>query len=174
VFLDESGFSLRPNVRRTWAPKGCTPILVGKASWKKLSGIGAIACNAQGRKTQLYLELVEGAVNSETIIAYLEALQQQLRGPVVLLWDGLSAHKSARTKAYLEENRSWLEAVRFPSYAPELNPVEYLWSYLKGTELANYCPDALPELREHVEDAVEDVRCDHDLLVSFLHASELF
>jgi transposase len=46
---------------------------------------------------------------------------------VVLLWDGLSAHWSHRMRQHLDGQRDWLTVERLPAYAPEPNPVEYLW-----------------------------------------------
>ena len=58
-----------------------------------------------------------------------------------LLWDGLPAHRSRAMRAWLNTQRHWLVVERLPAYAPELNPTEDLWAWLKGTELANLvCP----------------------------------
>lgn len=54
----------------------------------------------------------------------------------MLVWDGLSAHWSQAMRAWVAE-QDWLTLERLPAYAPELNPVELLWSSLKKRELAN-------------------------------------
>jgi hypothetical protein len=46
-------------------------------------------------------------------------------------------------RAWLRRQRSWLVVEPLPDYAPELNPVEALWSSLKGVELANLAGDTL-------------------------------
>jgi transposase len=43
-----------------------------------------------------------------------------------------------------------MEVVEFPPYAPELNPVHHIWSYVKYARLANFCPNDLIELRNAV------------------------
>jgi transposase len=58
-----------------------------------------------------------------------------LRGRV-LVWDGLSAHKSPPIRAAVAA-RPWLRVYQLPSYAPELNPVEKVWSAMKHS-LANH------------------------------------
>jgi transposase len=63
-----------------------------------------------------------------------------------LLWDGLPAHRSAAMEAWLCRQRSWLVVERLPAYAPELNPVEALWSSLKAVELANLTSPSLAEV----------------------------
>ena len=65
---------------------------------------------------------------------------------VVLLWDGLSAHWSHDMRAWLDTQRDWLQVERLPAYAPELNPVEYLWANLKGVELANFAGDTVVQV----------------------------
>jgi len=61
-----------------------------------------------------------------------------------LLWDGLPAHRRRAVRAWLARQRSWLVVERLPPDAPELNPVEGLWSSLKAVELANLTPPTLP------------------------------
>ena len=65
--------------------------------------------------------------------------------PVILVWDGLPAHRSCLMKTYLQSQRRWLKEERLPGYAPNLNPVETLWSNIKGPELANRCSANLTE-----------------------------
>jgi hypothetical protein len=59
------------------------------------------------------------------------------------VWDGLPAHRSHAMGAWLRRQRSWLVVEPLPAYAPDLNPVEPLWSSLKGVELANLAGDTL-------------------------------
>jgi hypothetical protein len=62
--------------------------------------------------------------------ALLDAAHQQLGGPIVLVWDNLTAHHDAVMRQLID-NRRWLTVFRFPTYAPELNPVEGVWAHLK-------------------------------------------
>ncbi len=64
---------------------------------------------------------------------------------VILVWDGLPAHKSRVMQGYLWRQRRWLRVERLPGYAPDLNPVEMLWGNIKGQELANRCAEDLDE-----------------------------
>jgi putative transposase len=83
-------------------------------------------------------------------VRFLRHLRRHLAGPVVLFWDGLNAHRSLETRAHLEAQRSWLTVHRLPAYAPELNPVEGVWAWFKGTATANLCPDGLAPLRQRL------------------------
>jgi hypothetical protein len=95
----------------------------------------------------------------------LEQLADFYRGQrVVLLWDGLSSHWSYKMRAHLDKQGAWLSVERLPPYAPELNPVEYLWANLKGSELANFTGDTLGEVADQAQHGIQRV-CDSDSLV---------
>jgi len=161
-------------VRRTWAPKGHTPVLRQPFNWKRLSSIGLIAYHpASGRVRELF-SLGPGNVASEWVMRGVRSLRRHVRGPVILLWDGLPAHRSAQTRRYLEQQRPWLQVERLPAYAPELNPVEAMWANLAARELANLCPETLDELAVHVHRGVRRIRRHPDLGYAFLRHSGLF
>ena len=61
VFEDESGVSLLPSVRATWAPRGQTPVLRHPFNWKRLSLAGALAYEPDGSDAHLFFELRPGA-----------------------------------------------------------------------------------------------------------------
>ena len=87
--------------------------------------------------------LRNGAVRSPQIIAFLKHLRRHVRGPVIVIWDGLHAHHGRQTKAFIETNSAWLSSVRLPAYSPDLNPVEGMWSWFKGGVVANLVPENL-------------------------------
>jgi transposase len=91
-----------------------------------------------GTAARLCFHLQQPSYNTDTLIGVLEQLAGFYAGQrVVLIWDGLSAHWSHRMRAWLDSQHDWLTVERLPAYAPELNPVEYLWANLKDLELAN-------------------------------------
>jgi hypothetical protein len=165
VFVDESGFSQRPSVRRTWAPKGQTPTVDDHVNWQRLSAIGGIAWRPGEAPTRLFLSLHRGSVKQPQILAYLRSLRRHLRGPVVLIWDNLSAHRGCEVREYVARNASWLRVEFLPPYAPELNPVEQLWSNFDAQELANYTPDDLSQLAGQIERGKRRIRkANHGLM----------
>ena len=113
-------------------------------------------------------------INAWSIVAFLEALREEIAGPVVLLWDGLPAHKSRIVKDHVDRHKEWLSVERFPSYAPELNPVEYLFSVLKGKDVANFCADTLDEIADKLEAAADRIGDHESIIHGFLRASKLF
>ncbi len=169
IFMDETGFSEGSVIRRTWAPRGQTPILRSKGrNWKWMSAIGALAYRRGSKKARVLLLFHRGAVGTEGILRFLHHLRRHTRGRALLLWDGLGAHHSPPVREWLTRNSRWLTTERLPAYAPELNPVEGLWGWIKGTCLANVCTDTLDPLVDRVRAGTRLVRRRSDLLQSFL------
>lgn len=174
-FLDESGFSERPSVRRTWAPRGKTPILREAFSWKRLSAIGTLVTTSTGRKVRLFLGTKNGPVRSPDVIAHLKGLKRMLRGrKLLLVWDSLPAHRSRIVKDYIRSQRRWLRTEHLPPYAPDLNPVEYLWANISGTEMANFCADHIGQVHGKVRKAKRRIKQQPNLARGFLKHSKLF
>jgi DDE superfamily endonuclease len=169
VFFDESGISLIPPVRRTWSQRGQTPVLRHRVAWKRASMAAALGYHPDGTKARLCFHLQPHSYDTDTLIRALEQLKGFYAGhKVVLLWDGLSAHWSHKMGAHLDAQRHWLTVERLPAYAPELNPVEYLWANLKGGELANCAGDTLAAVADQAQHGIQRV-CDSDsLVVGFL------
>lgn len=86
----------------------------------------------------------------------------------------MPAHRSRKTKDFLQTQRSWLRVERFPTYAPELNPVEYLWSAMKRKDLANLPPKGLKHLKQRVHCSKRRIANNENLLKGFLKASKLY
>jgi transposase len=143
-------------------------------NWKRLSAIGMIAYQQLTGQARVLFSLGPGNVDSDWVMRGVRSLRRHVRGPVMLLWDGLSAHLSGLTGRYLERQRHWLTVERLPAYAPELNPVEALWANLSARELANLCPETLGELALHVHRGVRRIRRHPDLAHAFLNHSGLF
>jgi len=126
-FLDESGISEKPVVAGTWAPEGKTPTIFSKSSWKSLSLSGTIIVTPNGQRPKMFLRVFHGSIKDRHIIRYLKELKKHSRGKkLLLIWDGLPAHRSKKVKEYIKNQKSWLRVKRLPAYAPELNPVDYL------------------------------------------------
>jgi transposase len=170
VFQDESGISQRPSVRRTWAPRGHTPVLVHAFNWKKMSLCAALAYRWDGRRARLFFQMKPDSYDTDALIAFLRDLRRELpRQRVILIWDGLPAHRSRAMQSHLRTQRRWLQVERLPGYAPELNPTESLWGNIKGRELANFCGTSLAATAKQCRKGIRRVRRHPSLLFSFLH-----
>ena len=143
MFLDASGLLLLPVVRRTWSRCGPTPVLrhVGR-NHKKVSAIAALCVSPDRREVRLYFQLlVDENFTSAAVRRFLRQLARHFHAPLLLLWDRAKIHRGLHLAVFCDV-MEWRQFY-FPPYAPELNPVEYLWSYLKTNRLANL---AYPEV----------------------------
>jgi putative transposase len=154
-FEDESGQGLRPPKGRTWGRRGCTPVVKVTAIGSKRVSIAALIAIKPGAATRARLiyrtHLDRGSGRhrrkgfAETDYArLLDGAHQQLEGPIVLIWDNLPTHTS-RAMRQLIAARSWLTVFQLPAYAPELDPVEAVWSNMKRS-LANLTKQSLDQL----------------------------
>lgn len=151
VFVDETGFMLGPLVRRTWAPRGQTPVIRETSPHERISVIGAMTIMRSPIRFGFHFNLLPDNANFQDyyVIAFLDTLQRRLHGPITLIWYQIRLHSSHAVKKYLSRNPS-IKVEWLPPYASELNPVDYVWSYVKYARLANYCPYNLFELRKTV------------------------
>ena len=154
MFVDESGFYLLPMVVRTYAPIGQTPILEHLLSYDHLSVISAITPDGK-----LYTMVQERSFKGPDVVRFLKHLMRQVSGKLLIIWDGATIHRSRVVKAFLADGaaeRIYLE--RLPSYAPELNPDEGIWNYLKRVELKNVVCRDLAHLRNELRKAIALLR----------------
>ena len=173
MFEDESGVSLLPSVRATWAPRGHTPVLRHRFIWKRLSLAGALAYEPDGSDAHLVFELRPGAYNDERLIAFLTDFNELEQRPVLLIWDGLPAHRSRRMANWIAGQRHWLRVEPLPGYASELNPIEQAWGNLKSTELANLCCNTIDDVADSAEDGLDRIASDSALCLAFLRHTGL-
>jgi hypothetical protein len=174
VFWDESGISVVPVVRSTWAPRGQTPVLRHPFNWKRASMAAALCIRPYGGGAQLAFHLRPGSYDTDSLIAALGELRAFLAGEkATLIWDGLPAHRSRKMLAWLRSQRRWLVVERLPAYAPDLNPVEKVWANLKDVELANLTSEHLSDITTAAHAGIERIRATPRLRYSFLHATGL-
>jgi transposase len=151
-------------VVRTYAPRGQTPILKEFLSYNHLSLIGAVT--PQG---QLFLTVYDHSITSKEVVAFLGQLQRMIPGLLLVIWDGLPTHRSKKLKAYLAAGAAKrIHLEQLPGYAPDLNPTEWVWSYLKVAELANTPCDHLVEVEKLIHKAKRRMQRRPELIQSFI------
>lgn len=124
VFIDENGLLLLLVVRRTWGRRGCTPVLLHRGRHRhKVSAIAALCVSPDRREVRL--RSWPSCSNSSASSTC----------PLALVWDRSQTHRGLAVATFLDVVESL--QFSFPPYAPELNPVEYVWDYLKTKPLAN-------------------------------------
>ena len=155
VFCDESGFMLTPTVRRTWAPRGCTPLIRHHYCNDRLSVISGISVSPTRRLLGLFGMFFWDNIAQEEVVAFLVEVLRHLRGHVIALLDNGNIHRGAPLRD-LCRRYPRLHVEYFPSYAPDLNPDEGIWALLKG-KLANGRPDNLNELAHRLQKEFRNV-----------------
>jgi len=156
VFVDESGFQLTPNVRKTWAPMGQTPIHRSHYRREKVSVISGISVSPARKALGLYFLMHAHNIRHEEVRQFLRHLLKHLRGPVIVIWDNAKIHKGESIRELLRRHRR-LSLEALPPYAPELNPDEGVWGHAKRG-LSNGCPIDAPGLMGKVSSALENIR----------------
>lgn len=145
VFKDEAGFSMTPPTSRTWNRRGTTPVIRVRGRSQRRFAIAAPCCYKPDERSRLvyrpkrHADHKSGGCKSFSWTEYrdrLIAAYQQLGGPIILIWHNLNVHTDRRMKAFID-TQDRLTAHHLPSYAPDLNPVEGIWSLLRRTTQAN-------------------------------------
>jgi transposase len=167
VFVDESGLSERPTRVKTWAPKGQTPVLQYSFNWKQLSLIAGVTF------WRFYFRFFPGPIRGPQLVEYLRALKSQIHGKLLVIWDGLPAHRSRVVRDYVESLGDHIVLERLPGYAPELNPVEYLFGYAKQRELANLCLYTIDEVKRYASRRLKSMQRRPTLITAFWKQAEL-
>ena len=147
---------------RTWAPCGQTPILRSKLTRDHLSVITALS-----EAGKVYSLTQPQAFDGPGIVRFLKHLLAQIPGKLLVIWDGLPAHRGQAIKDFLAAGAAKrLHLERLPAYAPELNPDEGVWNLLKRRELKNRCCHDVDELRWELGLAIRRLRRTVDRLVA--------
>ena len=145
---------------RTWAPKGQTPVVQFHFNWKQLSIIAGLTLHS------CCFRLFPGTIKSEQIVIFLKALRRQLRQRLLIIWDGLRAHRSRLVRDYVDSTRGRLQLAFLPPYAPELNPQEHVWDELREKEFPNRVYADMASVRAQLEAGLPRLAADHKSLRS--------
>lgn len=129
---------MMPLVRRSWAPRGQTPLLQHRTnSYRKVSVIAALAVSPGRDRAQLFFRLHPQAnINARKVLSFLKHLSRHFQCPITLLWDRFMPHRARLVQNYISRKKDW-RSVFLQPYAPELNPTENVWCYLKTNSMAN-------------------------------------
>jgi transposase len=175
VFLDESGFLMMPLVRRTWAPRGQTPLIRHRTnSYRKVSVIAVLVVSPDRDRVQLFFRLHPQAnINARTVLSFLKHLGRHFQCPISLLWDRFMPHRACLVQNYISRKKSWSSEF-LPAYAPELNPTENVWGYLKTNSMANETLYELDDLAQSARRHGRTLQRREPLLRSLLKHTPLF
>jgi transposase len=162
---------LVPTRRRTWGPRGKTPVIRYFYKHDKISALAALSVSALRKRMGIYLRFQRKNFKAIHVADFLRRLLRQIRKPIILLWDGGRIHKGPHIAKLLRDNPR-LQTERFPAYAPELNPVEFVWEDFKG-HTANSLPKNTNHIRQALHRNGRRVCKSQDRLRAFVLASDL-
>ncbi len=169
VFADESGFYLLPGVVKTYGLKAHTPVLDEWETRDHLSIMAALTTDGRA-----YTLVRQESLNGLDTIEFLAHLGHQLKGPALVIWDRSPIHRRGEVTEFIAAVGAKNLAVELlPPYAPDLNPVEWLWKHLKKVEMRNLTCRDLEELHEEFHLALGRIRGKPRLFPSFFAGAEL-
>lgn len=162
---------LQPVCRRTWAPRGHTPLLRQWERHDRLSALSALSVSARRRRVGLYWARHPDNVRGPEVLRFLQALRRHLPRGFTLIWDRHRPHWATRVTRWLARRGIVVEWL--PPYAPDLNPVEHVWEHTKHDDLANFAPADLRALDAALLASLTHTRGQRALLASFFAAAGL-
>lgn len=164
-FWDESGFRADAIQGRTWGVRGQTPVVEAPGNRQSISAASAV--NSRGA---FWFVTYKGGMTAELFLGLLKHIMRGRRRPLFLVLDSLPAHKAKLVREYVESTKGKLELHFLPGYAPELNPDELVWNYVKRTGTAKK-PLAPGEfLQDRIDADLQAVQADRALVRSFFRA----
>jgi transposase len=168
VFVDESGFYLLPGVVKTYAPKGQTPVVDEWQTRDHLSVMGGVTTEGK-----VYSLVRPTSLNGLHSIEFLVHLGRLVGDRLLVIWDRSPIHRRAEVQAFVAEAGGQIHLEPLPPYAPDLNPVEWLWKHLKKVELRNLTCLDLEQLHMELHLALGRVRQRLALVRSFFEGAGL-
>lgn len=172
MLVDESGFSLVSPLKRSWSPRGQTPTARTSLNHhQRLNLLGALLVSPHMRQVRLTVHSHQCSLGSEHVIAFLKYLLYLLPGQIVLVWDNHKIHTCPQTQEFREQHRR-LHVYHFPTYAPELNPVEFVWTQVSEHH-AGFAPHNMQELCQRIRAGVSRTRNSKKRLLVCLKSSSL-
>jgi transposase len=145
--------------------KGKTPEVVTSGQGQSLNVISAV--NARG---EFWAATYTGKLNAEAFVAFLQNFMQGRSGKTFLVIDGHPAHTAKLVDRYLETTKGRLELHRLPTYAPDLNPDEFVWAHMKKNGVSKKPLKQNESLQKRVDEDLLKIRANPDLVKSFFCA----
>jgi len=172
IFLDESGYLLQPLRRRVWAPVGETPVQHAWDRHDRITALAALTRAPWAERFGLYYSLLDHNARAADVVRFVRDVHSRLRRPLILVCDRLPVHRSA-IRQLQKAGTPWFHAELLPAYAPELDPVEYVWTQSKYGDLANFIPDDILEMHDVIDELLKQYQHTPNRLRSFFRAAQL-
>lgn len=142
MFMDETHSSLRPIITRTWSGVGCTPLVKVSGKRDGVSIIGGLT-----EAGQIIALQTKDSMNCLGFIEFLKHALNEVTGKLVIFADHHRMHKTPLVLEFVKNNEERLALEFTPCYAPECNPIEWVWAWVKKL-LAMRCLGSVGALLE--------------------------
>jgi transposase len=172
LLIDEAGFSLVSPLKRSWSLRGQTPTSRTSLNHhQRINLLGALLVSPKLRKLRLSVRSFQCNLCSEHVIILLKQVLRLASGDIILVWDNHKIHVSPQTQKFIEDHPRMHE-YRFPTCAPELNPVEFVWTQV-SEHTASFAPHNIQELCDRVQAGVARTRTSKNRLLACLKNADL-
>lgn len=172
MLVDESGFSLVSALKRSWSPRGQTPTARTSLNHRqRLNVLGALLVSPKMQRVRLTVRSYQCNLRSNHAIAFLKQLLRLVPGHIILVWDNHKIHICPQTQEFICKHRR-LHVYCFPTCAPELNPVEFVWTQVSEHN-AGFAPHDMQELCSRTRAGVSRTRSSRRRLIACLKSSGL-
>jgi transposase len=176
AFVDESGVLMAPLLRRTWSQKGHTPAIAqkGKGQRGKVSIAAALWLSLKPRKLGLFFKtMANNYFTGFESACFIEAFALKHPRPLIVVWDRGNMHRGDEINSLRKQLSGSLHFEKLPPYAPMLNPVEYIWSWIKYDRLCNFAALDVEQLHQRTIEELDNIKDNQALLNAFMHASDV-
>jgi len=167
-FLDEAGFQSDPQLGRTYGLRGHTPVVVTSGQRQSLNVISAV--NARG---EFWATTYTGKLNAESFVAFVQDFMAGQPGKVFLVLDSHPAHKANSVSEYVGSLEGRLELHPLPTYAPDLNPDEFVWSHMKTNGVSKKPLKKNESLQSRIDADLNNIKAQPALVRSFFKAKSV-
>ena len=165
-WLDEAGVRSDDPLQRTWGKIGQTPVVHTSSKRQSINVITALS-NSGGFWYMAY----SGRFNGSKFIDCLADFMKRRRRPIVLIVDGHPVHKSGKVQDYIASLGGKITMEFLPPYAPEHNPDEYVFQYMKKQGVTKKPLKKDESLKSRVLTDLQDIKNNKALVKSFFKAA---
>ncbi|MFJ8596365.1 transposase [Streptomyces sp. NPDC093598] len=171
VFEDEAGQSMSPPRARTWGRRGRTPVVRVRGRGSGRVSMAGMTCYKPGERSRMFYAIIEYNGRKDQPKGFgwrdfrdlLIRARIQLGGPIVLVWDNVRIHLTVPLRDFIAANADWLTVFQLPSYAPDLNPQEGIWSMVKR-DIGNLAAADLSQITRAVKRRLKQIQYRPDVV----------
>lgn len=167
-FLDEAGFSTDDSNGRTWGEKGVTPVVTTDGRRQRVNAISAVSPEGG-----FWYQVYQGKLSADMFVEFLTDFCGSHKGILHLVIDSLPVHKSKLVQHFLEQNAKHLRLHYLPTYAPDLNPDEFVWHYMKARGTTKRPLKFGESLKVRVKSDLKAIKRDRELIKSLFAAESV-